>query len=82
MTQHSDQDSVTVSVEDNGCGMDGATIKHIFEIYQGNTVHAQEGYGLGLALSARIVALSDGDIRVASEPGKGSVFTVQLKKQT
>lgn len=83
LTQHSDQDSVTVSVEDNGCGMDGATIKHIFEkFYQGNTVHAQEGYGLGLALSARIVALSDGDIRVASEPGKGSVFTVQLKKQT
>ena len=83
LTQRSDQDSVTVSVEDDGCGMDGATIKHIFEkFYQGDTVHAQEGYGLGLALSARIVALSDGDIRVASEPGNGSVFTVQLKKQT
>lgn len=83
LTQRSDQDSVTVSVEDDGCGVDGATIKHIFEkFYQGDTVHAQEGYGLGLALSARIVALSDGDIRVASEPGKGSVFTVQLKKQT
>lgn len=82
LTQHSDHDFVTVSVEDSGCGMDGTTIKHIFEkFYQGNTAHSQEGYGLGLALTAKIVALSDGEIRVASEPGKGSVFTVQLKKQ-
>lgn len=83
LTQHSDNDSVTISVEDNGCGMDGSTIKHIFEkFYQGDTAHSQEGYGLGLALTAKIVALSGGDIRVASEPGKGSVFTVQLKRQT
>lgn len=82
LTQYSDHDSVIVSVEDNGCGIDGATIKHIFEkFYQGDTAYSQEGYGLGLALTAKIVALSDGDIRVASEPGKGSIFTVQLKKR-
>lgn len=82
LTQYSDHDSVMVSVEDSGCGMDGTTIKHIFEkFYQGDTTHAQEGYGLGLALTAKIVAMSGGDIRVASEPGKGSVFTVQLKRQ-
>lgn len=83
LIQYSDRNFVTVSVEDNGCGMDGATIKHIFEkFYQGDTAHSREGYGLGLALSAKIIALSEGDIRVSSEPGKGSIFTVQLKKQT
>ncbi len=82
LTQSSDKDFVTISVEDNGCGMDGTTIKHIFEkFYQGNTSHAKEGYGLGLALTARIVELCGGSIQVASEPGKGSIFSVQLKKQ-
>ena len=83
LREYTDQDSVIVSVEDSGCGMDGTTIKHIFEkFYQGDTPHAKEGYGLGLTLSAKIVRLCGGDIRVASEPGKGSVFSVQLKKPT
>lgn len=82
LSQHSDHDSVTVQIADNGCGMDSATVKHIFEkFYQGDTAHAKEGYGLGLALTAKIIALSDGNIQVTSELGKGSVFTIQLKKQ-
>ena len=80
--QHSDHNSVTVQIADNGCGMDSTTVKHIFEkFYQGDTAHAKEGYGLGLALTAKIIALSGGSIHVSSEPGKGSVFSVQLKKQ-
>ena len=81
LSQRSDYDSVTIHIADNGCGMDRVTIKHIFEkFYQADTTHAKDGYGLGLALTAKIIALSDGDIQVTSELGKGSVFSIQLKK--
>ena len=71
--------SVTCAISDNGCGMDESTRAHLFErFYQGDTSHAQEGNGLGLALCKRIVDLHGGTIRVISAPGKGSTFVVTL----
>lgn len=83
LVQTSNEETITVSVEDNGCGMDGTTIKHIFEkFYQGKTSHTKEGYGLGLAMVSRIVELCGGSIQVSSEPGKGSIFSIQLNKKS
>ncbi len=72
-------ETVDVSISDNGDGMSEEVIKHIFEkFYQGDTSRKSEGNGLGLALVKRIVDLCKGSIKVKSELGKGTEFTVKL----
>ncbi|MGM9942032.1 MAG: ATP-binding protein [Bulleidia sp.] len=79
LKQTADDETVTVVVEDSGCGMCEEELKRIFEkFYQGDSSHATEGNGLGLALVHRIVELSQGQIQVESTPGIGSRFTVIL----
>jgi signal transduction histidine kinase len=80
LLQTSDEDTVTVSVTDTGCGMSEATTTRIFDkFYQGDTSHSQEGNGLGLTLAKRVIELLGGHISAQSSPGEGSTFTVSLK---
>lgn len=72
---------ITVHIADNGMGMDEFTLKRIYEkFYQADSSHHSGGHGLGLALVHRIVEVSGGRIRVQSEPGKGSRFSVTLPR--
>ena len=76
------EDSVLVSVTDNGIGMSEETMKHAFDkFYQGDTAHSTRGNGLGLAICKEIVKKCDGEILVESTPGDGSEFEVVLKKR-
>lgn len=71
-----------VKVADTGCGIDRETGKHIFEkFYQGDTSRATRGNGLGLALVRRVVEIVGGNISVESQVGRGSVFTIEIRRK-
>ncbi|MCW8844799.1 MAG: ATP-binding protein [Gammaproteobacteria bacterium] len=67
----------TLTVEDNGMGMDAATSERIFEPFY-TTRRVGEGTGLGLSVVHGIVLSHGGDIMVSSDLGMGSVFTIHL----
>ena len=77
-----ENDTVRVTIADNGIGMSEENQRHIFEqFYQVEHSHVQEGNGLGLAIVKTIVDQLGGSISVESEIGKGSTFQVILPKQ-
>jgi signal transduction histidine kinase len=74
--QHS-AESVSVEVTDDGCGIPEADLKRIFEPFF-STKKTKGGTGLGLSITYGIVRELGGDLRVRSEVGKGTSFTVTL----
>jgi signal transduction histidine kinase len=74
-------DWIELAVCDTGIGMTPEQQAKLFaEFTQADSLTARKfgGTGLGLAISRRLARMMGGDVTVASEPGKGSVFTVRL----
>lgn len=71
-------------VEDNGIGMSEEFLKQAFQPFSralDERSGGVQGAGLGLAIARDIVRMMDGDIRVQSQVGKGSRFTVDLRME-
>lgn len=68
---------VCIAVRDTGCGIDSDNLNRIFEPFF-TTKPVGTGTGLGLSLSYSIIKKHHGDIRVTSEPGVGTTFTIEL----
>lgn len=66
---------VKIEVEDSGSGIEPDVLEHIFDPY---FTTRSTGTGLGLSMAYGIIRQSEGQIRVASRPGRGSVFSVLL----
>lgn len=70
---------LVLNVEDEGIGIAEKDIKHIFTKFYNNKNHPGcQSNGIGLSLTKELVTLHHGTIEVSSEPGKGSVFTVEI----
>ncbi len=79
VSARAENSTVYVSIADTGIGMSQETVDQIFKkYYRANTKDPQRGLGLGLSIAHKIVKLCGGQIKVSSELGNGTVFTVEL----
>ena len=68
-----------IKVQDTGTGMDEGDRQRIFDAFERlDNAHDISGFGLGLAITSRLVSQMGGSIRVESLPDEGSCFRVQL----
>ncbi|MEI6574948.1 MAG: ATP-binding protein [Bacteroidota bacterium] len=75
------KDSLVIEIQDSGPGIPLNEIAKLFKQFEQTSsgINAGSGTGLGLALSRELAVLMGGNISVTSQPGKGSVFVVNLE---
>jgi two-component system NtrC family sensor kinase len=72
-----EENHLVVDIIDTGCGIPQENMKKLFTPFF-TTKKMGKGTGLGLAISYGIIKMHRGDIKVKSNPGQGSVFTIKL----
>lgn len=73
------QNRFTFRVEDTSCGMSIQEQQRVFQAFTRlQSAQGQEGFGLGLSITKKLVELLNGEITIESAPGKGSMFQVVL----
>ena len=78
-----DNGVLKIIVEDTGTGMTDEEQQRVFGAFERlSNAAAKDGFGLGLSIVQRIVTMLGGTIRLESEKGKGSRFTVEIPMQT
>jgi signal transduction histidine kinase len=71
-----------IQLTDTGLGIPSEEISHIFKrFYRGKQTREFEGVGIGLFLSREIITAQGGHIKVSSEAGKGTTFSVFLPQR-
>ncbi|MCK4768667.1 MAG: PAS domain S-box protein, partial [Desulfobacula sp.] len=76
-TQKTEQDNILIMVKDNGKGIGKKNLSRIFDPFF-TTKPVGQGTGLGLSVGYGIIKRHQGDIRVKSSEGKGTLFTISL----
>ncbi len=70
---------VILRFTDTGIGLPAEDLEHLFTpFYRGTNKNYAQGNGIGMALVDKIIRLHAGTIRVISQPGEGTTFTVEL----
>ncbi|WP_302582233.1 ATP-binding protein, partial [uncultured Bacteroides sp.] len=83
LTTDYDNGVLKLTVEDTGTGMTEEEQRRVFGAFERlSNAAAKDGFGLGLSIVQRIVSMLGGTIRLESEKGKGSRFTVEIPMQT
>lgn len=76
-----DSERVRISVQDTGAGLNADQVEHLFQPFNrlGQEAGAEEGTGIGLVVTKRLVEMMSGNIGVTSTVGVGSTFWIELK---
>jgi PAS domain S-box-containing protein len=76
-----EDDIINIKIQDTGCGIPKDKLKRIFDPFY-TTKEVGKGTGLGLWISSTIIEKHNGVIKVESEVGKGTIFTIKLPVNT
>jgi signal transduction histidine kinase len=72
-----ENDQVFINIRDNGCGIPSKNMSHIYEPFF-TTREVGSGSGMGLTVAHQAIIGAGGSIEVASQPDKGTIFTIYL----
>jgi signal transduction histidine kinase len=75
-------EQITVVVTDKGRGISQHDAAHILDpLYRGKNVEGVPGYGIGLAVTQKIIELHQGTLQIASKENQGTSVTIDLPSQ-